>query len=46
MIDIFLGRCPTILSPALQTATAYRSLGLPGSFLHTSRSTRMGVQLS
>ena len=31
---------------ALQTATAYRSLGLPGSFLHTSYSPRMGVQLS
>ena len=46
MVEIFLGRWLTILSPALQTATAYRSLGLPGSFLHTGHSPRMGVQLS
>ena len=46
MVEMFLGRCPTISSPALQTVTAYRSLGLPGLFLHASRSPRMGVQLS
>ena len=37
MVEIFLGRCPTISSPALQTVTTYRSLGLPGPFLNQAR---------
>ena len=40
-LEMFLGRYSTISTAALRTVTAYRSLGLPGSFLHTGRSSWM-----
>ena len=38
MVEIFLGRCPTISSPTLQTATAYQSLGLATWLIFTYKS--------